>query len=116
MRGEYGDNGAYHLVLDGKDILEVSVVVLGPEVAPSIGFDELGRYSDTVASAPHTALQNVAYAQFASDPAYVDRLALVLEAGVAGDDEQLGKPRQLGDNVFDDAVRSEERRVGKACR
>ena len=104
MRGKNGDNRAHHLVLEGKDILKVSVVVLGPEVRTRIGFDQLGRYSDAVAGAPHAALQNIAHTQFATNPAYIDRLALVLEAGVAGDDEELREPRQFGDDVFDDAV------------
>ena len=86
MRGENGDNGAYDVVLDGEDVLELTVVVFGPAwvpVAASISWAEIecGR------GPPHAALQHIAYAQFASDPAHVDRLALVLEAGIAGDDE-----------------------------
>src|SRR5262245_16606040 len=104
MRGKNGDNRAYHVVLDRKDVLKVSVVVLGPAVSPSGGFDQLGRYANAVAGTPHTALQHVSYAQFASDLAHVDRLALVLEAGIAGDNKYLREPRQLGNDVLDDAV------------
>ena len=87
MRGKNGDNRAYHVVLDGKDVLKLTVVVLGPAVGPSGGFDQLGSYANAVAGTPYAALQHIAHAQFASDLADVDRLALVLEAGIAGDDK-----------------------------
>ena len=55
-------------------------------------------------SATNAALQNVAHAKLAADLAHVDRLALVLEGGIAGDDEQLGEPRQLGKDILGNAV------------
>ena len=54
--------------------------------------------------AANAALQDVAHAEIASDLAHVGRLALVLEGGIAGDDEQLGEPRQLGDDIVGNAV------------
>jgi hypothetical protein len=52
----------------------------------------------------HAAFQQVAHAQFAADLADVDGLALVGEAGVAGDHEQCGNARESRGDVFGDAV------------
>ena len=68
------------------------------------GVDQLGGDADAVAGAANAALQHVAHAKLAPDLPHVDGLALVPEAGVAGDDEQLGEPRQLRDDVLGDAV------------
>ena len=68
------------------------------------GVDKLGTDADAVAGAANAALQHVARAKLAPDLPHVDGLALVPEARVAGDDEQLGEPRQLGDDVLGDAV------------
>ena len=104
MRGQDRDNRAHHVVLDGKDVLKFTVVALGPAVGPGGGFDQLGRYANAVADTPHTALQDIAHTEFASDLPGVGRFALVLEARVAGDDKQLGEAGHLGCDVFDNAV------------
>ena len=64
----------------------------------------MGGDANAVAAPPYAAFEHVAHPQFAPDLADIGCFALVLEAGVAGDDEQLGEPGQLGDYVFDDAV------------
>src|SRR5262245_24205465 len=66
--------------------------------------DELHRDSNSVTAAANAALQDVAYAKLASDLAYVDRLALVLEGGVVRDDEEIGKSGQLRDDIVGNAV------------
>src|SRR5262245_21603426 len=104
MCGQDGDNRAHHLILNGKDILEVTIVVLGPAMRTRGSIDQLRGNSNAVAAAPYAAFQHIAYAQFASYLPHIDRLVLVLEAGVAGDDKQLGEAGQLSDDVVDDAV------------
>src|SRR5262245_48361855 len=104
MGGQDGDNGTHHLILYAKDILEVTVVVLGPAMRPHAGIDQLRGNSDAVAAAPYAAFQHVADAQFASDLTHVYCSALVLEAGIARDHKELREPRQLGNDVLDDAV------------
>jgi hypothetical protein len=104
MCSENCNNRAHHLVLDGKDVLERAVEVLGPSVSSSHGVDQLGRNAQAIAPAPYAALQHVAHAQLTADLADIDCLALVLEAGSAGDDKKLGEAGQLGDDVFDNAV------------
>src|SRR5262245_19916907 len=104
MCGQDGDNRAHHIILNGKDILEVTIVVLGPAMRTRGSIDQLRGNSNAVAAAPYAAFQHIAYAQFASYLPHIDRLVLVLEAGVAGDDKQLGEAGQLSDDVVDDAV------------
>ena len=92
------------LVLDGKGVFEFAIVALGPAMGAGRGVDKLGSDADAVAGAANAALQHVARAKLAPDLPHVDGLALVPEARVAGDDEQLGEPRQLCDDVLGDAV------------
>jgi len=53
---------------------------------------------------PDAALQHVACAQLPPDLPDINRLALVLEGGIARDDHELGEPRQLRCNVLSNAV------------
>ena len=57
-----------------------------------------------LADAAHAAFEHVAHAEFAPDLLRVDRLALVGEGGVAGDDEAVGEMREVGGQVVGDAV------------
>jgi hypothetical protein len=104
MSGEDGGDRSSHFVLDGKDILERAVVVLGPAVGPRRGIDQLGGDANTIANTPYAAFEQVAHAQIAPNLADIGRLAFVLEARVAGDDKQLGEARQLRDDVVHDAI------------
>ena len=97
-------NGAHDLVLNDEDIVELPVVALCPAMGSSHSVDELGIDAHTVTTPANAAFQHIAHAQFAPDLPHVDRLALVLEARVSGDDEQLREPRQLGDDVIGHAV------------
>ena len=99
------DNRPSDLILHCKDILDLSQVALGPAVCASTGVDELRADADAITAAADAAFQHVADTQFATDLADIDRFALVLEAGVARDDEQLREPRQLHNDVICDAVR-----------
>jgi hypothetical protein len=71
---------------------------------PRGGIDQLRGNANAVPDQPHAALQHVAHAELAPDLTDIDSLALVLEAGVASDDEQLAEARQLGNNIFHNAV------------
>ena len=104
MSGEDRDDRAGNLILDCKDIFELSIVSFGPTVGAGRGIDELRRDADAIAGAADAAFEDVTDAKLATDLPDVRRLAFVLEARVAGDDEQLGEARQLGDDVFGDAV------------
>src|SRR5262245_29547330 len=105
MGDEDRHDRAGHLVLHLKDILKPPIVALGPAMGTGRGIDELHRDSYSVTAAANTSLQDVVHAKLASDLAYVDRLSLVLKGGVVGDDEEIGKPRQLRNDILANAVR-----------
>src|SRR3979490_1098438 len=81
------------LVLNRKSVLDLAVVAPGPAMGAGGGVDQLGADADAVAGAANAALQDVARAKLAPDLTHVDGLALVPEARIAGDDEQLGETR-----------------------
>src|SRR5262245_52538940 len=60
--------------------------------------------ANPIAAAANASLQDVVHAKLASDLAYVDRLSLVLQGGVVGDDEEIGEPRQLRNDILGNAV------------
>src|SRR5262245_8048190 len=105
MGGEDRDNRAGDLVLNGEHVLELPFVALGPAMDAGHRVNELHRYANSTSAAANASLQDVVHAKLASDLAYVDRLSLVLQRGVVGDDEQLGETRQLRNDVLGNAVR-----------
>src|SRR5215212_8967029 len=68
------------LVLNNEDVGQLAIVFLGPQIFACFSFDEIGRYPDPVAAAPHSALDNVAHAQLAPDLSQVGRASSVSEA------------------------------------
>ena len=92
------------LVLQGKDVGQVAVVAVGPDVIAGRGVDQLGGDAHAIAALAHAALQHVTHAEFARDALYVDRLALVGERRIARDDEEPAQLRQTGDDVLGNAV------------
>ena len=93
------------LVLHCKYVGQITVVTLRPNVVAGLGVDELRGHANPLAAPAHAAFQHVAHAEFAPDLLHVDRIALVGEAGIAGDDEQRTAAGQFGDDVVGDAVR-----------
>ena len=69
-----------------------------------LGRDELRVDLDRLAEAAHAAFQKIAHAELAADFLGVDRLALVGEGGVAGDDEGVGQLREVGRQIVGDSV------------
>ena len=66
--------------------------------------DELRGDPHALAGAADRAFEHRAHAEFAADGANVDRASLIGEARVARDHRQAGDLRQIGDDVFADAV------------
>ena len=101
---EDGRNRAHDLVLNGKYVLKLSIVPLGPTLNAGQSIHKLRSDTNTVTTTTNTPFQHVAHAELAPDMPDVYGLASVLEAGVTGDDKQLREPRQLCDDVVRDAV------------
>jgi len=85
-------------------VLELAIVALGPTVGAIYSIEELCRNADAIAIAANTTLEHVADTQLVGHLANIGRLAFVPKGRVAGDDKQRGEPRQLGDDVFGDAI------------
>ncbi|MCY1231781.1 hypothetical protein D9M72_442410 [compost metagenome] len=66
--------------------------------------DHLGVDADAVGGAAHAAFKNIAHTKFLAHLADIRRLALVGKGGIAGDDEEAGNLREIGDDVLGDAV------------
>src|SRR5712692_2494910 len=92
------------LVLHRKDVREIAVVALGPDVVAGFGLDQLRGDADAVAGFTQAAFEHVAHAKLAPDLAKVRGFALVGKARIAGDDEEPRQPRDRGNDLLDDAV------------
>src|SRR5262249_36447613 len=101
------DNAACDLVLNGKDVLQGAVVALGPDMVAARRVDELRGDAHAVAGFADAAFEHVAHAEIAADFAHVERLALVAERRIAGDDEQPMRLGQRRDDVLSNAVGKE---------
>ena len=102
--GQHRNDGLGHFVLDREDVVEVAVVALSPQMVARCSLDELGRDTHPIACLANAALDDIGDAEFLSDFADIDRLPLVGERRVTGDDEQRAEPAQLGDDVLGNAV------------
>src|SRR5262249_18514129 len=105
LRRNRADHASGHLILELENVLQRAVETVGPEMTAGGGIDELRRDSHAVCRLAHAALEHVADAELATDLLDVYGMALVREARVAGDHEQVAKAGQRRDDVLDDAVR-----------
>src|SRR6516164_3101164 len=103
-RLDRADNGQRELVLKRENIVELTVVTLGPNVRSDCGVDELPGYAHAIASLAHAAFEHITHAQLAADLLHVDCLALVGECCVARDDEEPSDARETSDDVLNHAV------------
>ena len=103
-RFDRSDRTGGDFVLQGKNVVHRPIVTLGPEMGAIIRFDQLRRDPHPARGFAHAAFEHVTHAEFAADLLDVDRLALVDEGRVAGDDEQPFEPRQTGGDVLDQPV------------
>src|SRR6516165_2148220 len=82
---------ARNFVLDCEDILQFSVVALGPAVRPSSTVDQLRADTDSVSATTNATLESVPHAEFTPYLAHIHRFAFVFEARIASDYEQVRK-------------------------
>jgi hypothetical protein len=70
----------------------------------ALAVDELRGDPDPRADLAHAPFQDIADVQPTAQLAHLDRPALVGEGRVAGEDEQPGDLREIGDQVLGDTV------------
>ena len=98
------DDAHCQFVLECEDVAQRTIVTVGPDIRRSCGVDVLPRDTHMVAGPAYAALQYVSNPQLPADGFRVDRLGLVIECRIAGDDEQPFDPGQSRDNLLDDPV------------
>ena len=86
--GKRSHNFADDFVLNGKDIFDVTIKSIRPNVFSVACVNQLYSYAHTRSRAPYAAFGDEAYAQFACRLPNVKRLAFVSKSGVPGNDEQ----------------------------
>jgi hypothetical protein len=100
LPGDPGDDVVLHLEQIGKFFVEP----FGPEVSPGIAIDQLDVEAQPVAAALHAPLQPISHVQVTADLPEINRLTLVGEGGVPGDDERARNAREIDREALGDTV------------
>src|SRR5215831_5671120 len=98
-------NAPGDLVLEGKDIGQFAIVAIRPQVVTGRRLDQLCGDAETIGGLPHAAFEQVAHAELAPHFAYVHSRTLVSKGGAARDHNKCMVVRQVGFDVFCDALR-----------
>ena len=104
LQSERGDDVLRDIVLEGKDIREVPIEALGPEMAAGRPVGQLRGYANSASRLPHAAFQDISDLQPAGQLIDLDRPALEAEGRAPGDDEDGRHLREVGDDVLGDTV------------
>ena len=86
------------LTLDGKQIIQIAVVLLDPDVGISARVDQLRIQMKMRSGSADAALQNVRHAKRIADLAHISFAAIFHHAAPA-DDFEIADLRQLAQNV-----------------
>ena len=86
------------LTLDCEQIIQIAIVLLGPDVRVRARVDQLRVETEMRARSANAALQHMRYAQIISDLTQISFATIIHHTGPA-DDFQIGDLRQLGQNV-----------------
>lgn len=108
-RGRSGDlhgfgNGLRQVQGQGKGLVEVAIVTLGPDVRVGGSVDELHGHVHAFGGALDGAFEDAVDAQLASDVGKRTLYAFVLHGGGAGDDAERGVLSQHGDDFVGHAI------------
>ena len=86
------------LALNCKQLVQITIVLVGPDVRVRAGVDQLRIHMKPVGDPADTPLQNVRYAEIITDLSHIPFVAISHYAGPA-DDFQVGDFRKLRQNV-----------------
>ena len=93
----FGDS-LRNLALDGEQIIQITVVLLGPNVRVGARVDQLRIQVNPITAPACASFQHVRYAKRIADLAHISFTAIFHHAGPA-DHFEIGDLRQLGQNV-----------------
>src|SRR5215470_11209887 len=82
-----------YLILEIKDIFEISLAATRPKLSPSAGIDQLTSDPYLILRLAYAAFEHVADPELATNLLNIDRFAFVSKAGIAGDDEEPANAR-----------------------
>ena len=91
-------------VLEPENVVERAVVVVGPDKSGGLSVDELAAQPEMVSNPPHTAVEQVAYAQFLPDNSSLRCPPFVDHRRVVRDDQQPLDPAEAGGDFGHHAV------------
>ena len=98
------DDGVGDLVLNGKDVCEIPVIPVSPDVTTILALDELGGDAHARAGLADASFQNKFDPEILADLLHLYRLALIGKRRIARSDKQAGDLRQVGDDVFGNPI------------
>jgi hypothetical protein len=92
------------LVLDGENILHLTVVAVGPQMHPGCPIDQLGGDSHPPRGAPNAAFDHIAGIKLGAEFGQVDPASLELKGGCAANDHEIAKAGKVGNDVLGQAI------------
>jgi hypothetical protein len=92
-------------ILHLKQVCDVTVEALGPQMAASLGIYQLYAHSNPILGATHATLHYIAHMQLAPNLRGVDLRAFVVERGTACDYEAARQLGQIDRQVVREAIR-----------
>jgi len=91
-------------VLKFEHVFERAIEAVGPEMRSSLGVNQLRGDAHPVPALADRAFEDIADAEFAADLLHVDRLALVGEGRIPGDDEEPANTGEGRNDLLDHPV------------
>src|ERR1700722_5535231 len=82
-RHDRTDDVQSDFVLEGKDVVERTIVSLGPDMNAGFGLNQLAGDPHARSRLTHAAFEHVSHAEFMAHPAHAHRLTFVNEARIA---------------------------------
>ena len=105
VRLDRGDDVAGDFILDSKNVAQLAVVPLGPDVLAGRCVNQLPRYADLPTRGPDAAFEDITDRELEGNLADVDGSSLVGEGRIARDNEQPAQAGERRCNILGDPVR-----------
>src|SRR5215471_10794621 len=103
-RLDSGGDARSDVVLHRKDIGQVAVVSLSPEMGAGGNIDKLAADAHPLPGPAHATFEDITDAKVTANLPEIDGFSFVSECGIAGDDEKPAPFRQRRDDVLGNAV------------